>query len=133
MSVDTGYLAALVDGCPPPEYTLRLAAKAFGVTIHQLTMPAKYCKDRKVQRYRSVSMAAMRAVSRPTYRAIGALFGGRDHTAVLNSVQRCQKDAILRDAVDSLCYQVRRQWAVDNGLPVPPDPNQLRLEGTDGA
>lgn len=130
MSVDTGYLAALVDGCPPPEYALRMAARAFGVSINDLTMPSKYCRSQKMKRYRSVSMAAMRAVSRNSYRSIGHIFGGRDHTSVLGAVQRCQRDAILRDAVDSLSYEVRKQWAIDNGLPVPPDPNQLRLEGT---
>lgn len=127
MSVDTGYLAPLVDGCPSPEFTLRMSARAFGVTIESLTAPATRSRDRKLGRYRTVSMAAMRAVAGQSYRAIGDTFGGRDHTSALAACQRCRQDPILRDALDSLSYEIRRQWAVDHGLPLPPNPNQLSL------
>lgn len=130
MTIDTGFLAAKVDGCPPPEYALRIAAKAFGVTITELTLPPRYCHDRKVDRYRSVSMAAMRVTCRSTYRAIGELFGGRHHSSVVTAAQRCQRDVLMHDARDSLVYAIRRQWAIDNGLPAPQPPNQLILNGT---
>lgn len=128
MSIDTGYLAPLVDGHPSPEFTLRLCARAFGVTIESLTAPASRSRDRKLGRYRTVSMAAMRAVAKQSYRAIGDQFGGRDHSSVMAASQRCRQDSILSDALDSLCFEIRRQWATDHGLPLPQPPNQLTFD-----
>lgn len=120
MTIDTGYLAPLVDGHPSPEFTLRLSARAFGVTA-----PAARSRDRRLGRYRTVAMAAMRAVAGQSFRAIGDTFGGRDHSSIMAASQRCRQDPILREALDSLAYEIRRQWAVDHGLPLPPNPNQL--------
>lgn len=127
MSVDTGYLAAKLDGCPSTDFALRVAAKAFGITITELTLPARYCHDRKIDRYRSVSMAAIRIACRPTYRAIGEVFGGRNHSSIVQACQRCQRDVLMHDAVESLVYVIRKQWATDHGLPAPQSPNQLTL------
>jgi hypothetical protein len=131
VSIDTGYLAPLVDGCPSPEFTLRMSAKAFGLTIETLTEPSSNARNLKISRYRTVAMAAQRAVARQSYHAIGHLFGKRHHTSVMAACERCRRDPILRDALDSLSFEIRQQWAVDHGLPVPPNPNQLSLTDPD--
>lgn len=122
MTIDHGSLAAMVTGKPRAEYVRRMAATGFGVSVEDL------CGDDRTEPlvlYRHVAMAAVRSLTGASYPAIGRLFD-RDHTSCMHGERHARKDPKLRAALDVLCDEVRKQWAIDHGQPVP-IPGQLDL------
>lgn len=116
MTIDRGLLVGIATGGPPPEYVRRLAALGFGVTIEDL------CSASRVREFvlaRHVAMAAVRELTDASFPAIGRLFGDRDHTTVMNACARARALPELRRAKERLCEEVRIQWAIDSGQPVP--------------
>jgi chromosomal replication initiator protein len=125
VSIDRGSLANIVAGLPPADYVVRMAAAGFGVTIEALESKNR---SQPLASYRQVTMAALRIVSNLSYPGIGRCLGGRDHSTVMSGCARCRHDPLLARALEGLIYQVRKQWALDNGLDLPVLPGQLSLE-----
>ena len=128
MTISRGYLAPVIDGNATVEYVMRMSAQAFGVTIEQMKSMDRH---HPLVVYRQVAMAAMREVAGASFPEIGRLFGGRHHTTVMDAAAKCRQNDRMRIALASLTYEIRRQWAIDNGLDLPPLPGQLSL--VDGA
>lgn len=118
MTIERGSLASLVDGMPTADYVIRMAAMGFDVTIEELVGDSrKY----PVVWYRQATMAALRRLTGLSFPAIGRRFGDRDHTTVMHACAQCRKVPRLQRALESLCVEVERQWAIDTGtnMPIP--------------
>lgn len=125
MTISSRSLVSAATGAPPPEYVRRLAAVGFGVTVADLEGPSK---QRPLVQYRQVTMTAVRLMCGLSYPAIGRQFGRRDHTTVMHAVRKVEGGRHhaagtprrrLWTSMDLLCQEVRRQWAIDTGQPVP--------------
>lgn len=126
--IDPGFLLAVAEGAPPAEYVRDAAATGFNVRITDLT---GYDRTQTVTRYRHVAMAAVRDLTGASFPAIGRLFGGRDHTTVMNACDRVKADPRLVRTLNALKTEVVRQWAIDYGVDVPLRDAYLRQEVTE--
>lgn len=132
MTIDRGFLAGKANGHPPLDYVRRLAAHGFGVRVEELTGRSR---ERPLVEYRQVTMAAIRTLTPLSYPAIGREFD-RDHTTVMHAVERVDggrhhpagsKRRRMWETMDTLCHEVRKQWAIDTGAQFP-NPNQMDMD-----
>lgn len=133
MTIDRGSLVGTATGNPPADYVRRMAARGFDVTVDQLTGRSR---EQPLVGYRQITMAAIRTLTPLSTPAIGREFGDRDHTTVLHAVERVQegkhhpagsKRRRMWEAMDALCHEVRKQWAIDTGRSFP-DPGQMDMD-----
>lgn len=113
--IERGSLASIVDGKPYADYVVRMAAHGFDVTIEELRSESR---AQPLCQYRMVLMAALRNITGLSYPAIGRRFD-RDHTTVMNACERCRNVPRLKRALETLTFEIERQWAVDHGEDVP--------------
>lgn len=134
MTMTRGSLVAVATSNPPADYVKRMAARGFDVTVDALVGKSR---ERPLCEYRQVTMTAIRHMCRLSYPAIGMMFDGRDHTTVMHAVSRINEgrhhDAGSRrrklwDTMNTLCDEVRSQWAIDTGQEYP-TPGQLTMGG----
>lgn len=104
--------AFLADMIPPraqvePEIVLALVARECGISVDQLTGPAR---KRELVQARQIAMYLLRQLLELPYAGIGTLFGGRDHATVMHGVEKIEAQVLVDDAlqrqIDSLKAQL---------------------------
>lgn len=123
MSIDRGALASIITGSPTPDYVLRIATKGFGVTRADLLSATL---SHPLVHYRQVVAVALHDVAHLPWPEVGRRLN-RDRSTVTYAATKVRRDPRLSAALETLAYEVRRQWALDHGQPPPPMPNQLSL------
>lgn len=132
MTIDRGSLVAAATGSPSADYVRRMAARGFDVTVEELRGRSR---ERPLVEYRQITMAAIRRLTPLSLPAIGREFY-RDHTTVIHAIERVEggrhhpagsKRRRLWETMDTLCHEVRKQWAIDSGGRCPP-PDQMDLD-----
>jgi chromosomal replication initiator protein len=93
--------AFLADMVPPraqvePEVVLALVARECGISLDQLTGPAR---KRELVQARQIAMYLLRNLLGMSYAGIGALFGGRDHATVIHSVEKVDTQMLTDDTL----------------------------------
>jgi chromosomal replication initiator protein len=109
-----GVLADLLTEHQPrqitPQVVLEVSAKLFGIDVEDLTGKAR---TRDLVDARHIAMYVCRQLTNPalSFPQIAKAFGGRDHTTVMNAVQRIERDMKERrktfDRVNELSSLVR--------------------------
>ncbi|MBA2280851.1 MAG: chromosomal replication initiator protein DnaA [Acidimicrobiia bacterium] len=93
-----------------PQVVLEVSAKLFGIDVEDLTGKAR---TRDLVDARHIAMYVCRQLTNPalSFPQIAKAFGGRDHTTVMNAVQRIERDMKERrktfDRVNELSLLVR--------------------------
>lgn len=104
-----------VTGGPTPDFVIRTAATGFGVSVFDLR---GHSRARPLVQYRQVAMAAVKVMCGASFPETARHFD-RDHTTVMHAKRRVEQDPRLSSTLDTLCHEVRKQWAVDHGAPIP--------------
>ncbi len=86
-----GFLTALMKRVDP-QHVIRIVASEFSVTIADMKGPRRH---RSITVPRQLAMYLVREMTDESLPQIGALFGGRDHSTVINALKRVEA---LRDA-----------------------------------
>ena len=114
IDIDTAraYLDDIVDGDMRrinPHVIIRAVCETFDVEEAALKGPRRH---RHITQPRQVAMYLIRELTDASLPHIGSLFGGRDHTTVLNSLKRIEHlksaNPILRDRLDQLSKELSR-------------------------
>ena len=106
------YLDDIVDGDlrrVSPQVIIRAVCETFDVTEAALKGPRRH---RHITQPRQVAMHLIRELTDESLPRIGSLFGGRDHTTVMNALKRVEHlkgaNPILRDRIKRLQNELSR-------------------------
>ena len=91
---------------------LRLTAKHFGLKVSELKGPRRH---RALARARMIAIYLARELTGLSYPALGAAFGGRDHTTMLHAVRRIEALMASDPAVMDTVVVLRRRLERPDG------------------
>lgn len=123
-SIPVGFLAAIMEDAPTLEYVLEMAVAGFNVTREEMTGPSR---RHPLVKYRQITMAAVRDLTKISYPLIGKAFGGRDHTTAMHACAAVRCAPSMKRSLDALKAEVRLHWDIDHGFDAgeaPPPPPQ---------